>query len=182
MKKHLIIVPLFILAFTQYHHVFGQTLAEQNKKLQQEIETLKHDNDYFRKTLAIFQSSLKTESIDSMDFQLLSCIGSKVEKNVKLEFLITNKETDKSINFSPDSYARGVDLQGNAYKPSGSKIGTDVYASTINKDVPLKFVFQFKDVEPSVAVFKLISVKYYLPSANYKNGELQFKDISVVWK
>lgn len=182
MKIHLFKALVLMLVIIQSINVSGQTVEEQNKKLKQEIEALKHDNDYFRKTLDIFTSSLKTTSSDNIDFQLIKCTGSKANQTVTLEFLLTNKDVNKDIQFSPDKYAKGIDLQGNAYGIGNIKIGTEVYRTEIIKDVPLKFTFQFKEVDPSVAIFKLISVEYFTSLSNYKNIRVTYKDVPVAWK
>jgi len=182
MKTQFFAASLLLFASTQSKQVSAQSLEEQNKKLKQEVETLKHDNDYFRKTLNILQSDLKATSSDNIEFQLISCIGSKADKTVSLEFLITNKEVDKAIQFSPDKYATGIDLQGNSYETGGIKIGTQMYASTISQDVPLKFRFGFNAVDPAVAVFKLVSIQYFLPEGNYGTKSVKYKDVQITWK
>lgn len=147
----------------------------------EEITKLKQENEYLRKSLNIEEASLKQATSDSFSFNLIRCTGNKAEQQIDLEILITNHSNNRQIQFSPDKYARAIDVQGNVYTPDNIKIGAEKYASDIYQDVPLKLSFSFIKLDPSVALLKLISLKYFIPG-RYEEKEILFKDIPVTWK
>ncbi|GAB3417363.1 hypothetical protein [Niabella aquatica] len=147
----------------------------------EELSKLKQENEYLMKSLNIKLAPLKQATSDSFSFSLIRCTGNKTKQQVDLEILVTNHSQNRQIQFSPDKYARAIDVQGNAYTPDNIKIGAEKYASDIYQDVPLKLSFSFPKVDPSVALLKLISMKYFVPG-HYVNKEVLFKDIPVTWK
>ncbi|WP_300599951.1 hypothetical protein [Niabella sp.] len=144
----------------------------------EDFKKLKEENAYLRKSLNIKEASLKQATSDSFSFSLIRCTGNKTEKQIDLEILITNLSGNRKIQFSPDTYARAIDVQGNVYTPDAIKIGAEKYASDIYQDVPLKLSFSFVKLDPSVALLKLISLKYFVPG-RYVEKEVLFKDIPV---
>jgi len=155
------------------------TLKSENKAIKDSLISITNQNLYFRETLNIFESKIKTETANNLDFSLTSCKAQKGDNSVVLEFLVTNRGVDKSILFTPNNFRTAVDLQGNGYKASDIKIGEAKYSSTVYKDVPLKLTITLGGVDPAVKLLKLVSIQFSTPPDSYKRATLVFKDISI---
>ncbi|RDC55109.1 hypothetical protein DU508_18330 [Pedobacter chinensis] len=156
-------------------------LKSQNQTLQDELTTLKKQNDYFRETLKIFEEKIKTISNSKIDCTMLSCEGNKQDQTVKLQFLLTNNDIKKNLLFSPDSYGKAIDLQGNTLKANNIIFGPNKYAADLETDIPTKLTIVFPGILPSTALLKMIELKCTTTN-DFKNLNFVFKDISIIWK
>jgi hypothetical protein len=171
----------------------AETLRAQIKKLNSSALSLKAENNvikdslkialdqniYFRETLKIFEAKTQTVTADNLDFKLTSSKRKVGTTSVILEFLVINRDVNKSILFTPGRFADIIDLQGNGYNPSDINVGSNKYSSPLFKDVPLKLTITISGIDTSVKFLKLVSLQFSTPPTNYKKTEATFKDISI---
>ena len=155
------------------------SLKGENKVLKDSVKSLSDQNHYFRETLKIQESKLQTATAGNFDFNLMSCKAQPGNNAVILEFLIVNHGAHGTVQFIPGRYADIIDLQGNAYKPSNIKIGSEKYASTVFKEVPLKLTITVNGIDPAVKLLKLVNLEFSNPPTNYKKQAVVFKDITI---
>ena len=154
-------------------------LKDKNKSTKDSLASVLNQNLYLRESLNIFESEKQVVIADKVEFSLLSCKSNKGTNSVTLEFLIVNKDVNKTIQFTPVRFGNAIDLQGNAYKPSDIKIGTEKYASTLFKDVPLKLTITFSGIDTSVKLLKLVNLQFFTPPTKFKQTDVIFKDITI---
>lgn len=189
MKKILILTTSLIISLQGFAQTTSlETLKSENNKLkslnqslQEEVTGLKKQNDYFRETLKILETKIKTVSDAKIDCTLLSCEGDSKNQSIKAQFLLTNHDVKKNLLFSPDRYAEAIDLQGNAIKPDNINSGPVKYSADILTDTPLKITVEFSAVLPSVALLKMLSLNCSTTN-DFKKVNFLFNDISVNWK
>ncbi|GEM_PF-1301020 len=155
------------------------TLKGENKVIKDSLASIISQNQYFRETLKIYESKSQTASANDLDVSLISCKAQTGNNTVVLEFLVTNRGTEKTILFTPTKFGTAVDLQGNGYRPSDIKIGAAKYSSTVYKDVPLKLTITISRIDPAVKLLKLVNIEFSTPQDSYKKASLVFKDISI---
>jgi hypothetical protein len=155
------------------------SLEGETKMLKDSLKAVSDQNVYFRQTLNVLESKLQTATLNDLDFRLMSCKSQSGNNSVILEFLIVNRGVDKTVQFTPNNFASIVDLQGNAYKTSDIKIGTEKYASTVFKDVPLKLTITVSGIDKSVKLLKLVNLQFFTPPISYKKQAVTFRDISI---
>ena len=155
------------------------SLKGENKVFKDSLKSVSDQNHYFRQTLKILESKLQTATSGNFDFNLMRCKSQPGNNSVILEFLIVNRGADGTVQFTPNNFASIIDLQGNAYKTSDIRIGTEKYASTVFKDVPLKLTITVTGIDQSVKMLKLVNLQFFNPPTSYKKQAVTFKDITI---
>jgi hypothetical protein len=146
-----------------------QTLIAQSA----DCDDIKKENEYLKKALNIL-APIKTATSKKMDFLLTKCEGNIKEQTVTVTLIVTNHGPNTNLSFQK---ATGVDVEANEYETYGIKIGSGGSSNKVFTDVPVKTIFQYEKVLPSIKMLKLIAVEF---SGN--DPGFEYKDIPVTWK
>ncbi|MDO5656061.1 MAG: transposase [Flavobacteriaceae bacterium] len=195
MKKILSLSAVFML-FTLFAQTSSKELETQMAQLNQELTSLKSSvnqfkadleevksyNKYLKGVLDIQKPILEVEK-DGVNYKITKVTGNKQEKTISIEMLFeavqenTNSETGSTA-------AKIIDTEGNEYK-------FDSFKSTptnrdLFKNVPLKVVMVFKNIEKEPKVIKMFSFgasnKHESNKTWYNTRSKQeFRDLNVTW-
>ena len=177
-KKHILISAILLSGFF-YAQSNCDNVKLENTNLRSEIQTIKTENDYLKKVLAINTPILESEKNNDI-FRITKVIGNKADKTISITFLAEAKDENKNLTIQDISF---VDLEGNEYK-------ADLYKSSrpfpeLSANVPLKLSFSFKDVSDEPKILKIFKFRVDgQPTRNLfekKRAELKFRDLKVNW-
>ena len=145
-------------------------------------EDLQRENDIYKKEYNIL-NPIDTDSIDNIDFKLISCIGDKKTRKITLTMLVINKGADTRLFPHYDSHKTIlVDFAGNVLESN-----SDRKMQLIKNEIPTKFNIVFDNkvevMSPSIRSINL-SLFTYLPSGSSPDKQLivNFENIDVEWK
>lgn len=155
---------IFIFLF-----LFTQKLSAQSPG----CEEIKKENEYLKKALHIL-TPVKAVTSKNIDFNIYKCEGNITEQTITLTLVITNHGPNADLNFRK---AIAVDAEGNEYETYAIKIGSGGSNNKIFTDVPVKSLFEFKKVLPTVKLLKIIAIEFGGSDAGF-----EYRDIPVTWK
>jgi hypothetical protein len=136
-------------------------------------EDVQKENDYLKKALHIL-SPIKKVTAKNIDFNISNCEGNNKEQTIDLTLVLTNHGPNTDLGLRK---AVAVDAEGNEYETYQIKIGSGSSNNKVYTDVPVKTIFKFEKVLPSVKLLKLIAIEF-----TGNNGGFEYKDIPVTWK
>ncbi|QEC41516.1 hypothetical protein [Pseudobacter ginsenosidimutans] len=138
-----------------------------------DCEEIKKENEYLKKALNIL-TPVKTATSKKMDFLLTKCEGNIKEQTVTITLVVTNHGPNTELNFRKTT---GVDVEANEYETYRIKIGSGGSSNKVFTDVPVKTVFQYEKVLPSIKLMKLIALEF-----GGNDPGFEYKDIPITWK
>lgn len=153
--------------------LFGLFVRAQTK----DCVDLAKENQYLRSALNI-QKTVKTAQAENIDFNLIKAEGNKNSDKIILQFVLTNKGTDKELQFAG---ASAIDVEGNEIKAGNINIGSSGIRGKLFSNTPVKTTIELKTT-PTTLILKLINIEYYDPDAPGRTLNLKLKDIDVKWK
>ena len=174
---------LFLSAILFSTFGYSQTncdvLKKDNEALQSTNKVLVSENEYLKKVLDINKPILETETENSA-FKITKVEGNKTAKSIELTFLIESKDENKKMTIE-DIFV--VDIDGNEYKIDFNT--SSKFFPKLAKDVPVKLIFSFKDIQGEPMFIKMFRFKATSqPDRNTfekTRSNLEFKDLKVVW-
>lgn len=138
-----------------------------------DCEEIKKENEYLKKALNIL-TPVKTATSKKMDFLLTKCEGNIKEQTVTVTLVVTNHGPNTDLSFRKTI---GVDVEANEYETYRIKIGSSGSSGKVFTDVPVKTVFQYEKVLPSIKLMKLIALEF-----GGNDPGFEYKDIPITWK
>lgn len=151
--------------------LFGLFARAQTK----DCADLAKENQYLRSALNI-QKPVITAQAENIDFNLIKAEGNKNSDKIMLQFVLTNKGTDKEFQFAS---ASAIDVEGNEIKAGNINIGSSGIRGKLFSNTPVKATIELKTT-PTTLILKLINIEYYNPEGQTLNLKLQ--DVDVKWK
>ncbi len=144
---------------------------------QANCDELKKEVEYLKKALQI-TTPVKTITSSQIDFNFLKCEGNTKTQTVDFVITLVNRGANRVFQFHT---TKSIDLEGNEYDYPSTRLGAAESRNTIYTDVPIKAVFTFKKVLPSVKMFKIVPISYFHGDPG-NDISIEFKDIPIVWK
>lgn len=155
----------------------------------QNCDEIKKENEYLKQSLSILSKN-EPVIIDKLKFQVVSITNNLINKNSKVEVLITNIGNDvRDIQFTFDNNDI-IDIQGNSYKIKTAKIGktldSNIQNSTsmvykLNIDVPTKIIYEVEFIPNNINLIKAVQIGF-LTSVDYKHLVATCKNINIEFK
>ena len=177
--RRFLFLPALLLAAFGYSQTNCDVLKKDNEALQSTNKVLTSENEYLKKVLDINKPILETE-IENSTFKITKVVGNKTAKNIEITFLVEAKDENKKMTIENIS---AVDIEGNAYEIDFFKSSNTF--PQLAKDVPVKLIFSFKDIQGEPMFIKMFRFKTTSqPDRNTfekKRSNLEFKDLKVVW-
>ena len=164
MKKYTITFTIFVFLSFSTQQLLAQSAN---------CEEVKKENDYLKKALNIL-APIKSATSNKMDFNINKCEGNLKEQTINLTLVIINHGPNTDLGLRK---AVAVDAEGNEYETYGIRIGSGGSTNKVYTDVPVKTLFEFKKVLPTVKLLKIIAIEF-----TGNNGGFEYKDIPVTWK
>ncbi|MET4075264.1 hypothetical protein [Hymenobacter sp. UYCo722] len=121
----------------------------------------------------------------NINFKLVSAVGNKTNQTVAVTILVTNKgpnfdnyntQVSEFINDKGETFS----CESAVFGKNESRRGLTLFA-TLYTDVPLKTVYFFKGVLPSVTKIKLLPLPYF-DRFGGQAGKVEFRDITIKWR
>ena len=113
-----------------------------------------------------------------MTYNLLSIVGNKKERTIKVVFQVTT--TAEAVNFNTMlNEAVYTDIQGNRKKHYHFQLGEELFL-TIYKDVPTNGTIIFSEVDVDAA--QLIKLLGFSITNNNEDEIIHFRDLKVDWR
>jgi hypothetical protein len=208
-RKFLLIVTIILISTSIYcQTASSDLLKKENVQLKKDLAKTKQAKDSFqilyskmvqdttflRKELALcklYNDGQKFEVINSnRNFKatFISCKGSRASQSVELSFIIQHGIPNQEFRVSPPEECSAYDAQGQVYKARFRYIGGKEMGSytsvAVPTNVPIKVSMVFNNILSGNDFFKVISLKYNSQNLDYSNkqtGELEFKNVKVIW-
>jgi hypothetical protein len=136
-------------------------------------EEIQKENDYLKKALHIL-NPVKTVTAKNIGFNISKCEGNAKEQSIYLTLVLTNHGPNTDLGLRK---AIAVDAEGNEYETYQINIGSGSSNNKVYTDVPVKTIFKFEKVLPTVKLLKLIAIEF-----TGNNCGFEYKDIPVTWK
>lgn len=134
----------------------------------QNCDEIIKENQYLKETLNLISKN-EFQVKDNLKFQVISITSNLINKNTKIEVLITNIGNDvREIRFNFDKNDV-IDLQGNSYKIKSAKIGQTIQENinsyslmsyTLNTDIPTKIIYEVEFVPNNVKKIKAVQIGF----------------------
>ena len=177
--KRILFLSAILFATSGYSQTNCDVLKKDNEALQSTNKVLVSENEYLKKVLDINKPILETETENSA-FKITKVEGNKTAKSIELTFLIESKDENKKMTIE-DIFV--VDIDGNEYKIDFNT--SSKFFPKLAKDVPVKLIFSFKDIQGEPMFIKMFRFKATSqPDRNTfekTRSNLEFKDLKVVW-
>lgn len=152
--------------------------------LHTEIQSVKNDNLYYKKTLDINQPIAQT-TVNNLEFTIINAIGNKKDKTLEITYLYKNVSDAVRESYQISS-AYIVDDRGNqtqTYDVYATK--KDARITSIEPNIPIKGFIKFKIDEIDFPIIKVLNLTFF-----YKGEDIYakleqvavFKDIPVKWQ
>jgi len=175
----ILFLSAILFATSGYSQTNCDVLKKENESLQSTNKVLVSENEYLKKVLDINKPILETETENSA-FKITKVEGNKTAKSIELTFLIESKDENKKMTIE-DIFV--VDIDGNEYKIDFNT--SSKFFPKLAKDVPVKLIFSFKDIQGEPMFIKMFRFKATSqPDRNTfekTRSNLEFKDLKVVW-
>ena len=175
----ILFLSAILFATSGYSQTNCDVLKKDNEALQSTNKVLVSENEYLKKVLDINKPILETETENSA-FKITKVEGNKTAKSIELTFLIESKDENKKMTIE-DIFV--VDIDGNEYKIDSNT--SSKFFPKLAKDVPVKLIFSFKDIQGEPMFIKMFRFKATSqPDRNTfekTRSNLEFKDLKVVW-
>jgi hypothetical protein len=170
----LLIITMFSSA--QSKNSSCEQIKIENKLLKEEIFSLKN-------TLKISEA-IKEVTSDNINYKLVSVEGFSKSQTVAFTFLIKSSLANWEIF---NTMLPIIDVDGNQYNFKGCSIGGKVIQGFGNganiplfTDVPIKCVFLYEKILPTVKIIKTLNFSRYTTGTNKEIVE--FRDLTINWK
>lgn len=125
----------------------------------------------------------KKQTENDIDFRLVSAIGDKKNQTVTIAISFTNKVANKA-RFNTDVRSC-TSTDGDEFVLKSGMVGTQGGSVTLFTDAPLKGTYTFGGILPKVTVIKLMAIPYTYTNqatSRYEQGQVEFRNIAVIWK
>ncbi|UWX66172.1 transposase [Empedobacter stercoris] len=184
MKYFLLLLILVITnqSFAQTNEELKKEIQEINSTIriiQQDIDAIKAENIYLKRTLDLNKAILEKEEANN-SYKINKVIGNKTEKTIQISFLIESKDFNKELYVSDLSI---IDLEGNEYKVDMNKSSNPFPKLVVN--IPLKLIFSFKNIENEPKYLKLFRFQVKSKPQGTRDefkSNLEFKDLKINWE
>ncbi|MDO4764286.1 MAG: hypothetical protein Q4A00_07910 [Flavobacteriaceae bacterium] len=186
---------LFLLGFGMISNVlFSQSNVELKKEiddikislmnLHTEIQSVKNENLYYKKTLDINKPITQT-IVNNLEFTIISAIGNKNNKTLEINYLHKNisDEVRKRYQVMGGYIVDDRGNQTNTYNVFATK--NNVAIENIQPNIPIKGFIKFKIDEIDFPIIKVLNLGFsYEGKDVYAKHEqiAVFKDIPVKWE
>jgi len=125
---------------------------------------------------------------NNFDFKILSCKGKSEDQTVTIEFLILHHQVHKSVSLDVGN-AKAYDISGNEFSGKSGFLGNDYagrYSHTkIPTNIPFKGTITFKNILPSVEMFKFVSLPFsqenFDGGGDSSEGYAEIKNLKIEW-
>ena len=147
--------------------------AQKNRLLKQQVDAVPSKTN---------ELSGKIQTANDLVFKLVSAVGDRKSQMVTVTVAFTNKAANKTdFNTSVQSC---TNADGDEFRLKSSLVGKG-YEVTLFTDAPTKGTYSFGGILPKTSSIKLLSIPYRYrneASSRSEEGQVEFRDISIVWK
>ncbi len=122
---------------------------------------------------------------DKLSFKILSCKGNTDAQTVEIKFIVSHNLVHQSLAINFNS-SKAYDIAGNEFPGKSGSLGTTTNGwAKIPTSIPLQGTITFKNILPSVAMFKFITLPFGMRNfdgaANQVRGNTEIKDLKIEW-
>lgn len=174
-------------------------LKKENQKLKSELNKLKDDTTFLAAKLKFCDALNQPRAFElkgisnSIDIDVLSCVGDRNNQTVKIEYLITHQLVHQHVCIASDTRnVKAYDEMGNEIPMKAADIGTNSEGSftsarcnKIPTEIPVKGYIIFSSILPSTDLFKFVTAafkfKNYDSKSDYAYGTLEIKNLKIKW-
>ena len=188
MKKSLLLLAISATSLIGTAQTSVETLKKDLSSSKSENQKLKDENKFLNEKLIMCEALaadtvVKISSFSNLyTINYLSCKGDRGSQTVTVEFLISQKSTNKKI-IVDNTTSLAVDILGNQFSV------TNIYKQSYSyyvvfTDTPVKMSFIIKNVLPGTEAISLLALKMSTgemdnPSYNYALTEL--RNLKITW-
>lgn len=130
----------------------------------------------------ISEVSEKSQTANEIYFKVVSAVGNRKDQTVTVTLRITNKDANKAT-FNTNVRSCTSD-EGDVFTLRSSAVGAGANI-TLFTDAPVKATYTFAGILPKISSIKLLAVPFgYINQASnsYEQGQIELRDISIIWK
>ncbi len=163
MKKLLLLTALVCSMGTS-------ALAQDVDDLKAQLNACSEENASLKESLNISQNFVSVKTNQKFTFKFLRAVGSRTEQTVNCYVLISNEGANAS---SWITFSNMIDENGDSYK------GDEIFNLSFPTSVPVKVVYKYKEILPSVKYIKYIQI-----SAGELKSEptVEFHNVPISWE
>lgn len=171
----------------------------------QNCEELKKENDALKAKIASLTDTTKSMLVKSFDpnfkVEVSKVTGNREGQSVEVILLLSHSlaHQEVCINVGRDD-CKAYDNKGNVYDTRGGEIGsnsclnhgstkivnTSYACEKVPTNIPVKAKITFRKILPSTQLLKKITIKIgyrdFEGNEQYKYGEIEIDDLTIVWK
>lgn len=186
---------LLLLGFGVFSNIlFAQSNAELKKEiddlkisianLHTEIQSVKNDNLYYKKTLDI-NKPISQSVVNDLEFTIINAVGNRKNKTLEITYLYKNISNEVRKRYqTAGTYI--VDDRGNqaeTYDVFATK--NEISIVELQPNIPVKGYVKFKLDEIDFPIIKVLNLGFYYQGEDIYAKSVQvavFKDIPVKWE
>lgn len=167
-----LLFTLLLIAFLAIPTCLLAQTADNCDQLRSEVE-------YLRKALNMQNNPVYTDVVNGCNIKILSIIGSKRSRTFQIEALVTSKGKENQGwfqgNVNGAAPQEAIDPEGNKYITFG-----DPDIKTYYTDIPFRSTITFSNVEPNIAVMRLLRLVFGTVAAG--NKVLEYRNVKIDWQ
>lgn len=172
-----------------------QSLIQKTSALEQQIRQLsirldeqKQQLDYFKEALD-FKTAITKVEVDSFEFGIHAVKGSKKERKITIEGIVTNKGEPRNLQSATCEF---IDPKGNIHKNHKANYGgesgkglaeNNTRLEDVPTNIPIRFTLEFGDIAEDIPLIKLLTfTNYFEEGFTSQTKPVIFQNLEVTWQ